>query len=34
MAVYVGIDVYKKYCQAAIMNNNGHIIKELRFDEV
>ena len=32
MAVYVGIDVHKKYCQAAIMNNNGHIIKELRFD--
>ena len=32
MAVYVGIDVHKKYCQAALMNNNGHIVKELRFD--
>ena len=32
MAVYVGIDVHKKYCQAALMNDNGHIVKELRFD--
>jgi transposase len=32
MAVYVGIDVHKHYCQAALMNNNGHIVKELRFD--
>jgi len=32
MAVYVGIDVHKKYCQAALMNNDGRIIKELRFD--
>ena len=32
MAVYVGIDVHKKYCQAALMSNDGRIIKELRFD--
>jgi len=32
MAVYVGIDGHKKYCQAALMNDNGHIVKELRFD--
>jgi transposase len=32
MAVYVGIDVHKHYCQAALMNHNGHIVKELRFD--
>jgi transposase len=32
MAVYVGIDVHKKYCQAALMNNDGHVLKELRFD--
>jgi transposase len=32
MAVYVGIDVHKHYCQAALMDNNGHIVKELRFD--
>jgi transposase len=32
MAVYVGIDVHKKYCQAALMDDNGHIVKELRFD--
>jgi transposase len=32
MAVYVGIDVHKNYCQAALMNDNGHILKELRFD--
>ena len=32
MAVYVGIDVHKHYCQAALMNNDGRIIKELRFD--
>ena len=32
MAVYVGIDVHKKYCQAALMNDNGHVVQELRFD--
>jgi len=32
MAVYVGIDVHKKYCQAALMNDNGHVPKELRFN--
>jgi transposase len=32
MAVYVGIDVHKKYCQAALMDDNGHVVKELRFD--
>jgi transposase len=32
MAVYVGIDVHKKYCQAALMNDNGLILHELRFD--
>jgi transposase len=32
MAVYVGIDVHKKYCQAALMNDNGRVVQELRFD--
>jgi len=32
MAAYVGIDVHKHYCQAALMNDTGHILKELRFD--
>ncbi len=32
MAVYVGIDVHKKYCQAALMNENGKLVQELRFD--
>jgi len=32
MAVYVGIDVHKKYCQAALMNDNGQITHEIRFD--
>jgi predicted NBD/HSP70 family sugar kinase len=27
MAVYVGIDVHKKYCQAALMNNNGSVVR-------
>jgi transposase len=30
--VYVGIDVHKKYCQAALMNDHGHVLKEVRFD--
>jgi len=32
MAVYVGIDVHKKYCQAALMDEAGRIQRELRFD--
>jgi transposase len=32
MAVYVGIDVHKHYCQAALMNDNGQVTHELRFD--
>jgi len=32
MAVYVGIDVHKKYCQAALMDESGRIQRELRFD--
>ena len=32
MAVYVGIDVHKNYCQAAPMNDHGHLLHELRFD--
>jgi transposase len=32
MAVYVGIDVHKHYCQAALMNSDGHVFRELRFD--
>ena len=30
--VYVGIDVHKKYCQAALMNDHGHVLKQVRFD--
>ena len=32
MAVYVGIDVTKKYCQAALMSEQGQITRELRFN--
>jgi transposase len=32
MAVYVGIDVHKHYCQAALMDDSGQVVKELRFD--
>jgi len=32
MAVYVGIDIHKKYCQAALMDESGRIQRELRFD--
>ena len=32
MTVYVGIDVHKHFCQAAIMNENGKLVHELRFD--
>jgi hypothetical protein len=32
MAVYVGIDVHKHYCQAAFMNDRGTITHEVKFD--
>jgi transposase len=32
MAVYVGIDVHKKYCHAALMDESGRIQREFRFD--
>ena len=32
MTVYVGIDVHKRFCQAALMNNDGRILREFRFD--
>jgi len=32
MAVYVGIDVHKKYCQATLMSEQGQITRELKFD--
>jgi len=32
MAVYVGIDVHKHYCQAALMSEQGLITHELRFE--
>jgi transposase len=32
MAVYVGIDVHKHFCQAALMNDRGIILRELKFD--
>jgi len=32
MAVYVGIDVHKRYCQAALMSEQGQITHQLRFD--
>ena len=32
MAVYVGIDVHKRFCQAALMGEDGRIQRELRFD--
>jgi transposase len=32
MAVYVGIDVHKHYCQAVLMTERGQITHELRFD--
>jgi len=32
MAVYVGIDVHKRFCQAAMMDEAGRIQRELRFD--
>ena len=32
MAVYVGIDVHKNYCQAALMREHGQTLREFRFD--
>ena len=32
MGVYVGIDVHKRFCQAALMDDNGDILRELEFD--
>ena len=32
MAVYVGIDVHKRFCQAALMNEDGIILRETRFE--
>ena len=32
MAVYVGIDIHKRFCQAAMMDEAGRIQRELRFD--
>ena len=31
MAVYVGIDVHKQFCQAALMGEDGIILREARF---
>jgi len=32
MTVYVGIDVHKRFCQASIMDDNGAILRELKFE--
>lgn len=32
MAVYVGIDVHKRFCQAALMDEDGIILGERRFE--
>jgi transposase len=32
MAVYVGIDVHKRFCQAALIGEDGRILHELRFE--
>jgi len=32
MAVYVGIDVHKHYCQAALMSEQGQVTHELKFE--
>jgi transposase len=32
MSVYVGIDVHKRFCQAALMGEDGRILHELRFE--
>jgi transposase len=32
MAVYVGIDVHKRFCQAGLMDEPGRIQRELKFE--
>jgi transposase len=32
MSVYVGIDVHKRFCQAALMDEDGTILHELKFE--
>jgi len=32
MAIYVGVDVHKRFCQAALMNEEGMILRETRFE--
>jgi transposase len=32
MSVYVGIDVHKRFCQAALMGEDGTILHELKFE--
>ena len=32
MSVYVGIDVHKRFCQAALMGEDGAILHELKFE--
>jgi len=32
MAVYVGIDVHKRFCQVALMDEDGLILGETRFE--
>ena len=32
MSVYVGIDVHKRFCQAALMNEQGTILNEMKFE--
>jgi hypothetical protein len=31
MSAYVGIDVHKRFCQAAVMSEDGRILCETRF---
>ena len=28
---YVGIDVHKKYCQAAVLDDEGELLDQIRF---
>jgi transposase len=32
LSVYVGIDVHKRFCQAALMDEHGTILREFQFD--
>jgi transposase len=32
MSIYVGIDVHKRFCQAALMGEDGAILHELKFE--